>query len=170
MTHVNAWAVTTAGGALERFAYDLGPIGANDVDIDVQHCGVCHSDVSMIDNEWGISQYPLVPGHEVVGRVAAIGAGVTHLSLGDLVGLGWQSGYCMHCAQCMTGHHNTCPEAVNTIVGRHGGFADKVRAHAASVIPLPDGLDASAAGPLFCGGITVFAPIADFGLARGPLQ
>ncbi len=164
MTHVNAWAVTTAGGALERFAYDLGPIGANDVDIDVQHCGVCHSDVSMIDNEWGISQYPLVPGHEVVGRVAAIGAGVTHLSLGDLVGLGWQSGYCMHCAQCMTGHHNTCPEAVNTIVGRHGGFADKVRAHAASVIPLPDGLDASAAGPLFCGGITVFNPMDLHGL------
>ncbi len=164
MTQVNAWAVTEAGGALERFAYDLGPIGPADVDIDVQHCGICHSDVSMIDNEWGISRYPLVPGHEVVGRVAAIGAAVTHLAVGDLVGLGWQSGYCMHCAQCMTGHHNTCGQAANTIVGRHGGFADKVRAHSASVIPLPEGLDASAAGPLFCGGITVFNPMDLHGL------
>ena len=164
MTQVNAWAVTEAGGALERFAYDLGPIGPADVDIDVQHCGICHSDVSMIDNEWGISRYTLVPGHEVVGRVAAIGAGVTHLAVGDLVGLGWQSGYCMHCVECMTGHHNTCGQAANTIVGRHGGFADKVRAHSASVIPLPEGLDASAAGPLFCGGITVFNPMDLHGL------
>jgi len=159
MTHVNAWAVNAAGGALERFEYDLGPIGTDDVDIEVDHCGVCHSDVSMIDNEWGMSQYPLVPGHEVVGRVAAVGDGVTHLSVGDRVGLGWQSGYCMHCAQCMSGHHNTCGSAASTIIGRHGGFADKVRAQSASVIPLPEGLAAADAGPLFCGGITVFNPM-----------
>lgn len=164
MTHVHAWAATEAGGALERFEYDLGPIGFDEVDIAVDHCGICHSDVSMLDNEWGMSQYPLVPGHEVVGRIAAAGQGVRHMSTGDLVGLGWQSGYCMHCAQCMSGHHNTCPEVAVTIVGRHGGFADTVRAQAASVIPLPEGLDASSAGPLLCGVITVFNPMDLHGL------
>ena len=164
MTHVKAWAATEAGGALAPFEYDLGPIGADEVDISVDHCGICHSDVSMIDNEWGMTAYPLVPGHEVTGRVAATGAGVTHLSVGDRVGLGWQSGYCMHCAQCMSGHHNTCGGAASTIIGRHGGFADTVRAQAPSVIPLPEGLDAADAGPLFCGGITVFNPMDLHGL------
>jgi len=164
MTHVNAWAATEAGSALTRFDYDLGPIGADEVDIAVDHCGICHSDLSMIDNAFGMSQYPLVPGHEVVGRIAATGDGVCHLKVGDRVGLGWQSGYCMHCAQCMTGHHNTCPEAASTIIGRHGGFADTVRAQSASVIPLPEGLDAAEAGPLFCGGITVFNPMDLHGL------
>lgn len=164
MPKVNAWAANAAGGALEPFEFELGPIGPNDVDIDVQHCGVCHSDLSMLDNEWGMTQYPLVPGHEVIGRIAEVGSSVTHLSVGDHVGLGWQSGYCMSCPQCMTGHHNTCAGAASTIVGRHGGFADKVRAQAASVIPLPEGLDGSAAGPLFCGGITVFNPIDLHGL------
>lgn len=159
MTTVRAWAARQAGGALEPFEYELGPLGPDDVDIDVQHCGICHSDLSMIDNEWGFAQFPLVPGHEVIGRVAAVGADVSHLAVGDLVGLGWQSGYCMHCEQCMTGHHNTCPELSMTIVGRHGGFADKVRAQAASVIPVPATVDAAAAGPLLCGGITVFQPI-----------
>ncbi len=159
MTTVNAWAADSVGGPLKPFQYSLGPIGADEVDIAIDHCGICHSDLSMIDNSWGFSQYPLVPGHEVVGRVSAVGSHVTHLSPGALVGLGWQSGYCMTCPQCMSGHHNTCPSLQMTIVGRHGGFADIVRAQAASVIALPAGLDVPTAGPLFCGGITVFNPI-----------
>lgn len=159
MTTVNAWAVTEAGGKLEAFTYELGDIGSTDVDISVAHCGICHSDLSMIDNEWGMTAYPLVPGHEVSGTVAAVGDAVTHLKVGDRVGLGWQSGYCMTCPECMSGHHNTCATASGTIIGRHGGFADRVRAQAASVIALPEGLDAVEAGPLLCGGVTVFNPI-----------
>lgn len=116
----------------------------------------------MMDNEWQITAYPFVPGHEVSGRVAAAGEHVAHLQVGDRVGLGWHAGYCMHCANCMSGHHNMCAEAAGTIVGRHGGFADKVRAKAASVLKIPGGLDGTKVGPLLCGGITVFNPLAQF--------
>jgi uncharacterized zinc-type alcohol dehydrogenase-like protein len=165
MTTVHAYAATKAGGPLEPFEYELGPIGPFDVDINVESCGICHSDLSMLDNEWKISTYPLVPGHEVSGRVAAVGEHVTHLQAGDRVGLGWHAGYCMTCRNCMSGDHNMCAEATHTIVGRHGGFADKVRAHAPSVIKLPDRLEGAKAGPLLCGGITVFNPLVQFHLS-----
>ena len=116
----------------------------------------------MLDNEWGISQYPLVPGHEVVGTIASMGEGVSSLLIGDRVGLGWQSGYCMTCPTCLDGDHNLCATADGTIVGRHGGFADRVRAQASSVVALPSDLDSQSAGPLFCGGITVFNPLIQF--------
>lgn len=165
MTTVHAYAAKDAKSPLEAFEYELGPIGSNDVDIAVESCGICHSDVSMLGNEWGMTTYPFVPGHEVSGRVAAVGAQVKHLKVGDPVGLGWHAGYCMHCQQCMSGHHNMCPDASSTIVGRHGGFADVVRAEAASVLKLPGGINAGKAGPLFCGGITVFNPLVQFGIS-----
>ncbi|MBS0002952.1 MAG: NAD(P)-dependent alcohol dehydrogenase [Thioalkalivibrio sp.] len=159
---IHAYAAFEPGGELRPFEYDPGPLGVGEVEIEVEHCGICHSDVSMLDNAWGISSYPLVPGHEVVGRIGAIGPGVTGLEPGQRVGLGWQAGYCMHCDTCMSGDHNLCGEAQGTIIGHHGGFADRVRAAAASVVPLPEGIDAASAGPLFCGGITVFNPLVQY--------
>jgi len=161
---IKAYAVFEPGGALEPYEYDPGALGADQVEINVEHCGICHSDLSMIDNEWGMSQYPLVPGHEVIGTVGAVGDNVANLKVGQRVGLGWQSGYCMSCGTCMSGDHNLCPSAESTIIGRHGGFADKVRAQAASVVALPDGIDAASAGPLFCGGVTVYNPLVQFGI------
>lgn len=160
MTTVKAYAAPAAGAPLEPFEYTLPEIGPKDIDIAVVSSGVCHSDLSMIDNEWGFSAYPLVSGHEVIGRVAAVGSAVASVAEGDLVGLGWHAGYCMTCPQCMSGHHNTCPTGEVTIVGRHGGFADRVRAREGAVIKLPSGLDPMEAGPLLCGGVTVFNPIA----------
>ena len=159
---INAYAVNQKGGKLEPFSYDPGALRADEVEIDVDYCGICHSDVSMIDNDWGMSQYPLVAGHEVVGRVAQTGSAVSHLKTGQVVGLGWHAGYCNHCECCQRGDQNLCAAAQPTIAGHHGGFADKVRASAISVIPLPDGMDAASAGPLFCGGITVFNPLLQF--------
>jgi len=161
---IRAYAAFEPGGTLKPFEYDPGPMGPHDVEIDVEHCGICHSDLSMIDNEWGLSQYPLVPGHEVVGAISRVGQGVTRLQTGQRVGLGWHSGYCMTCPSCMGGDHNLCSSSEGTIVGRHGGFADKVRARAAAVIPLPQRMEAESAGPLFCGGITVFNPLLQFGV------
>lgn len=161
---INAYAAFEPKGELRPFAYDPGPLGVHEVEIDVRYCGICHSDLSMIDNEWGMSQYPLVPGHEVVGTLARIGEGVRHLHVGQVVGLGWHAGYCNECVPCRSGNHNLCATAQATIVGHHGGFADKVRAAANSVLPIPEGVDLESAGPLFCGGITVFNPLVQFGV------
>lgn len=159
---VKAYAATEKNGELKPFEYEFGPIGPQDVDISVEHCGICHTDLSMLENAWDMTTFPFVPGHEVTGTVAAIGEHVTHVAVGDRVGLGWHAGYCMTCPQCLDGHHNMCPTAASTIVGRHGGFADRVRAEGPSVIKLPDDVDSSKAGPLFCGGVTVFNPLVQF--------
>lgn len=159
---IKAYAALEAGGKLSPFEYDPGPLGNQEVEIDVEHCGICHSDLSMLNNEWGMSQYPLVPGHEIVGTIAKAGDGVTNVKVGDKVGLGWHSGYCLTCRSCLSGDHNMCASAQGTIVGRHGGFAEQVRAEATSVVVLPDGVDLQSAGPLFCGGITVFNPLIQF--------
>lgn len=161
---INAYAASEPKGQLKPFSYDPGPLGDHEVEIDVEYCGICHSDLSMINNEWGMSQYPLVPGHEVSGRIAATGSRVKNLKTGDWVGLGWHSGYCESCEACSSGDQNLCSTAESTIVGRHGGFADKVRASAASVVALPEGINPATAGPLFCGGITVFNPLLQFGV------
>lgn len=159
---IKAYAAAEPGGELKPFEYDPGPLGDHDVEIDVEYCGICHSDLSMLNNEWGITQYPFVPGHEVAGKVAAVGKHVAKFKVGDRVGLGWHAGYCNECQTCMEGDHNLCGSAQGTIVGRHGGFADKVRAQASSVVALPEGLDSEKAGPLFCGGITVYNPMVQF--------
>ena len=159
---IKAYATFEPGGKLKPFEYDPGELNPLDVEIDVRYCGICHSDVSVIDNEWGMTQYPVVPGHEVVGTIAKVGSGVKHLQVGQTVGLGWHSGYCDECANCRAGDQNLCPDAQATIIGHHGGFADKVRAAANSVILIPKGIDLESAGPLFCGGTTVFNPLVQF--------
>lgn len=159
---IKAYAALEAGAELKPFEYDPGPLGAHDVEIDVEHCGICHSDLSMLNNEWGLTQYPLVPGHEVVGTIAKLGEHVTNFQVGERVGLGWHSGYCLTCHSCLSGDHNMCAAAQGTIVGRHGGFGEQVRAHATSVVALPEGVDIQSTGPLFCGGITVFNPLVQF--------
>jgi alcohol/geraniol dehydrogenase (NADP+) len=113
----------------------------------------------MIRNDWGLTHYPFVPGHEIVGEVIATGADVKGVQVGDKVGLGWFSASCMHCPHCMKGDHHFCQKAEQTLVKRHGGFADIVRGHWSWTIPLPAGIDLAKAGPLLCGGITVFTPV-----------
>lgn len=158
---INAYAAFSPGGELKPFEYDPGPLAADQVEIDVEHCGICHSDLSMLNNDWGVSEYPLVPGHEIIGTIIEVGSAVSALATGQRVGLGWHSGYCMTCTSCLSGDHNLCASAASTI-GTHGGFAERVRARETSVVPLPDGVDAKTAGPLFCGGITVFNPLVQF--------
>ncbi|MGJ8636312.1 MAG: NADPH-dependent aldehyde reductase Ahr [Phycisphaerales bacterium] len=164
MTTVNAYAASEASGKLEPFTYELDKLASNQVDIKVEACGICHSDLSMLDNEWGMTEYPFVPGHEVVGTVEALGDAVTHLEVGQRVGVGWHAGSCMHCHQCMNGDHNLCGSAEQTIVGRHGGFADRIRVNGEWAIPIPESVDPISAGPLFCGGITVFNPLVQLGI------
>ncbi|MGN6328141.1 MAG: NADPH-dependent aldehyde reductase Ahr [Rhodanobacter sp.] len=158
MSSITGWAASAAGQPLERATFDVGELGVEEVEVAVDYCGICHSDLSMINNEWGNARYPFIPGHEVVGRVVALGAQAKGLSIGQRVGIGWTADSCMHCHQCLSGDHHLCAESVATIGGHHGGFADKLRAHWAWTIPLPEGIDLASAGPLLCGGITVLKP------------
>jgi alcohol/geraniol dehydrogenase (NADP+) len=147
---------------MTRETVDLGPLQGEDVEVAVEHCGLCHSDFSVLNNEWGFSQYPAVLGHEAVGKIVAVGAQAKGLKVGQRVGVGWNSGSCMYCHQCMSGDHHLCSQAQATIVGHRGGFASHLRTHWAWAIPLPEKLNAAEAGPLLCGGVTVFAPLAMF--------
>lgn len=155
---IKAYAAKEAGAKLEPFEYDAGPLGDEEVEIKVTHCGICHSDLSMRNNEWMMTTYPFVGGHEAVGEIVAAGPAVKGLKVGDRVGVGWNAESCMQCEQCLSGYQINCPNLVGVIVGRHGGFAERVRIHWAWAIKLPETLDAAKAGPLFCGGITVFNP------------
>ncbi len=159
---IKAWAAPGPSQAFQPFSYDPGVLGPDEVEIQVEYCGICHSDLSMWDNEWGLSNYPLVPGHEVVGRIVARGRDVRSRREGERVGLGWFARSCMHCHQCLRGDYHLCAEAQGTIVGRHGGFAERVRCHWAWALPLPEGLAPDSSGPLFCGGATVFSPLIEF--------
>ena len=155
-----AWVTKAAKQPMTLEVVDLGPFDPEEVEIEVEHCGLCHSDVSVLNNDWGMSQYPAVLGHEVVGRITAIGVNTKGLCVGQRVGVGWFSGSDMHCHQCMSGNHHLCPQGQATIIGHRGGFASHIRAHWAWAIPLPENLSFAEAGPLLCGGITVFNPLA----------
>jgi len=161
---IKAWAAMEKGAALTKFEYTPGPLGNDEVELAVETCGICHSDLSMVNNEWYFASYPLVPGHEVIGKIAAVGAGVKGVKVGQRVGLGWHAGYCGACEDCHSSDENLCARSVPTIAGgaRGGGFGDRVRASERAVVPIPDSVDAKSAGPLLCGGITVFNPLLQF--------
>src|SRR5262249_21747140 len=155
-----AWVAKAAKQAMTLETPDSGPLGAEDVEVAVEHCGLCHSDLSVFQNDWGISQYPAILGHEVVGRVTAVGANAKGLQMGQRVGVGWFSASCMHCRQCMSGSHHLCPQVQATIIGHRGGVASHNRAHWAWTFPFPEKLNVPGTRPLLCGGVTVFAPLA----------
>ncbi|MDR3389380.1 MAG: NAD(P)-dependent alcohol dehydrogenase [Rudaea sp.] len=161
---IRAWAAAAPKTALTAIDYASAALGDEEVDIAVSHCGICHSDLSMLDNDWGNARYPLVAGHEAIGTIISLGTHAKGLRVGQRVGLGWMAASCMHCNQCMSGHHNLCRTGEETIIGRHGGFAERVRCHWSWAIALPDALDPASSGPLFCGGLTVFSPIVEFGI------
>ena len=158
MGKIKAFAANEPKGKFEPFEFEAGELGSEEVEIKVAYSGLCHSDLSMVNNDWGMTAYPFVGGHEAVGEIIDVGENVKGLKLGDKVGLGWNAKTCGHCQQCLSGYQINCPNLVGTIVGRHGGFADKVRCNWDWAVKLPEELDLSKAGPLFCGGITVFNP------------
>ena len=154
-----AWVTKAAKQPMVLETLDPGALGGEEVEVVVEHCGLCHSDLSVFNNEWGVSQFPAVLGHEVIGRVTALGPNTKARRIGQRVGVGWFSGSDMHCRQCLSGNHHLCPQAQATIIGHRGGFASHVRANWAWTLPLPEKLNFADAGPLLCGGITVFSPL-----------
>lgn len=159
---VSAYAAMGAKGKLESFAYEHSELAADEVRLDVTHCGICYSDVDAVDDTHGGSQYPLVPGHEIVGIVSAVGANVAHLAAGQRVGVGPICSSCHHCNYCISARENLCPELQFTISGgNHGGFSSSVQVDGAFAFPIPDALSSRDAAPLLCAGLTVFSPLRD---------
>jgi uncharacterized zinc-type alcohol dehydrogenase-like protein len=164
MSEIHGLAVHAAGAHLLPFKYDPGELKADEVEVKISHCGVCRSDVHLIDNDWGMSRYPFIPGHEIVGAVTAVGSSVLNLTVGERVGIGWQADSCGVCEWCRKGEEHLCAKAQPTCVGRNGGFADAVRVNWRFAIALPDSLESENVAPLLCGGITVYAPLRNHGV------
>ncbi len=164
---IRALAAPKAKAPLEPFAYRSPPLGPDDCLVRVLACGICHSDLHMIDDDWRISRYPLVPGHEVVGAVEEVGSAVSRLKPGDRVGVGWQRSACLGCRDCLTGSENLCDRSRSLIGDGHGGFADHVVVDARFAFPLPPGLPTETAGPLLCGGVTVYGALRHAGMGSG---
>ncbi len=164
MGQIQGLAAHAAGAELLTLRYDPGKLGAHEVEIAITHCAIGRSDLHLVANDWGISQYPFIPGHEIIGAVAAVGAEVRSLEIGQRVGLGWQSNSCGQCEWCLSGQENLCLDSEGTCVHRHGGYADRVRANARFVIPIPEALPSEQAAPLLAGGITVYNPMRQRGV------
>lgn len=164
MSEIHGLAVHAAGAHLLPYKFDPGDIQPYEVEIKISHCGVCRSDIHLIDNDWGISKYPFIPGHEIVGTVVGVGEHVRNLEVGQRVGVGWQADSCGICEWCRKGEEHLCALSQPTCVGRNGGFADKVRVNSRFAIPLPKALDSENAAPLLCAGITVYSPLRNHGV------
>lgn len=161
---IDAYAAMEAKAKLQPFKYDPEDFGPEDVEVSITHCGICHSDIHLIDNDWQVSNYPFVPGHEIIGTVTSLGRNVKGLSKGDRVGIGWQANSCGTCEWCIQGDENFCAEQQPTCVGRNGGFANKIIVDGRFAFRIPDELTSENAAPLLCAGITVYSPLRQFGV------
>lgn len=157
-TRFHAYAALTPGAPLVPFQFDPGPLAPDQVEVEIIACGICHSDLHMLSNDWGSTKWPFVPGHEGVGKIIAVGDRVTSRTVGQTVGIGWYVGTCGHCTSCVAGDQHLCRDPRQTIVGNHGCYADRIRLDPLWAIPIPAGLDPLTVGPMLCGGITVFSP------------
>ncbi|CAL5074414.1 unnamed protein product [Urochloa decumbens] len=166
------WAARDASGHLSPYSFSRRVQGDGDVTIQVLFCGLCHTDLHVIKNEWGNAMYPVVPGHEVVGVVTDVGAGVTKFKAGDTVGVGYFVDSCRSCESCSKGYESYCPQLVETSNGvdlhdgatTQGGFSDVIIVSQDYAVRVPATLPLAGAAPLLCAGVTVFSPMVQYGL------
>ncbi len=164
MNDIHGFAVHAAGAQLLPYKYDAGELKEHEVAIRISHCGVCHSDLHLINNDWGSSKYPFIPGHEIVGTVTAVGTAVLDRVIGDRVGVGWQADSCGICEWCRQGDEHLCAKSQPTCLGRNGGYAESIRVNSKFTIPVPAALESEHVAPLLCGGVTVYSPLRNYGV------
>jgi len=157
------YAARAVGQPLEPFTYEQPKLGEHDVQVSISHCGVCHTDVHAIDDYYGITNYPFVPGHEIVGYVSALGPAATELKEGDRVGIGWQGRSCGQCEWCLKGEEQLCMDIVQAATWLpYGGFSSSVTVDSRFAYPLPEAMPSDFASVLMCAGITVYSPLRRF--------
>ena len=156
---VQAMGVDAARRVLSPYQYELDPLKAHEVLIEVSHCGVCRGDLRLFRDQRQGEPRVLVPGHEVVGHVVRTGTTVSTLVPGDRVGVGWQSGCCRACEWCQRGEPELCPTQEETCIRRPGGYATHVKVQAEFAVRIPEEIESLHAAPLLCGGLAVFSPL-----------
>lgn len=173
------YAAHSATDRLTPFHFERREQRINDVVINILFCGVCHSDIHTARNEWGSTHYPLVPGHEIVGRVTSIGDKITQFKVGDLVGVGCLVDSCRHCASCNEGLEQYCDGGLGgtynsqdkiggtSLTLTQGGYSDTITVDERFVLRIPDNLDPAAAAPLLCAGITTYSPLKHWKVGPG---
>ncbi len=174
--NVLGFAAHSSREALTPYRFERRDPRTDDVVIDILYCGVCHSDLHQVRDDWGGSAYPLVPGHEIIGRVVRVGPDVNRFRQGDLVGVGCMVDSCQHCSACQSGLEQYCEESPTytyNSVDRHdhthtfGGYSEKIVVSDKFVLNIPDGLDLKGAAPLLCAGITTWSPLRHWNIGKG---
>ncbi|MEL4454780.1 NAD(P)-dependent alcohol dehydrogenase [Lutimonas vermicola] len=171
---VKAYGTESAQADLKQFNINRRLVTANDIEIDILYCGVCHSDLHFARNDWGMTQYPVVPGHEIVGRVTNVGSGVTKYKLGELVAVGCLVDSCRTCQNCKDDLEQYCPEWVGTYGGfdkhlnspTHGGYSETIVVDEAFVLRVPENLDQAGIAPVLCAGITTWSPLKHWNVGK----
>lgn len=170
------YAAQSSTAPLAPFAFERRALRGNDVAMEILYCGVCHTDLHQSRNDWGWSRYPLVPGHEIVGQVVAVGADVEAYRVGDKVAVGCMVDSCRHCDQCRKGEEQLCRNGMVQTYGSRdlvddsitrGGYAKHIVVREEFVLRMPDGLDVSRAAPLLCAGITTYSPLRTWNVGPG---
>ncbi|XP_056163116.1 probable mannitol dehydrogenase [Syzygium oleosum] len=171
------WAATDSSGHLSPFKFSRRATGEKDVTFKVLYCGICHSDLHNVKNEWGVTPYPVVPGHEIVGVVTEVGTKVTKFKVGDKVGVGCMVGSCHSCANCKDDLENYCPKMILSYGAKYydgtdtyGGYSDIMVSDEHFVIKIPDNLPLDGSAPLLCAGITVYSPLKYYGLDKAGMH
>jgi len=161
-----AWVAKQKGSQLEWVDWDPVPLGDHDVEVEITHCGLCHTDKHLVDNDWQVARYPLVCGHEGIGNVAVCGSQVRGLKVGDRIGIGFIRDSCGYCPNCTKGEDSICYNGYTGVMfgdnKNNGCFASKIRIKANFCFKIPDSMDSVTAAPLMCAGITVYSPLATY--------
>jgi uncharacterized zinc-type alcohol dehydrogenase-like protein len=176
MTRIAAWGTTAPNLPLAPLTIERRDAGPRDVVIDILFCGICHSDIHQARDEWTGSLYPMVPGHEIVGRVVACGAEVSRIAVGQMAGVGCMVDSCHTCTHCGDGHEQFCVQGsaltyngteMDRVTRTYGGYSTRVVVDERFVLRVPESLDPAGAAPLLCAGVTTFSPLRRFGCGEG---
>ncbi|MEJ2004559.1 MAG: alcohol dehydrogenase catalytic domain-containing protein, partial [Cyclobacteriaceae bacterium] len=176
MPNTKAYAAYNATDALKPFSFDRRQVGPRDVKIEIDYCGVCHSDIHTAHNDWGMSMYPIVPGHEIVGHVTEVGSEVSGHKAGDLVAVGCMVDSCRECESCKNDLEQFCFNGMVMTYGSpdpdtggvtHGGYSTQIVVNDHFVLKVSDKLDAKAVAPLLCAGITTYSPLRNWNVGPG---
>lgn len=176
MSKANAYAAQNPTAALTPFNFERRDVGAHDVQIEILYCGVCHSDIHQVRDEWGGSIYPMVPGHEIVGRITSVGSHVKKFKVGDLAGIGCFVDSCRECVNCKDGLEQYCTEGMTgtyndreraTNAPTYGGYSTQIVVDENYTLKVSDKLELSGVAPLLCAGITTYSPLRFVGVTKG---